>query len=540
VTTLVSSGLSRPTEVAVDGSGNVYFADTDNNAIKEITFAFVSGISLDEPGKAGADSLPPVLPATTPLTGIFAPASDQSWLTIGTISNGVVHFSFTANTSGSSRRAHITVLGQPIAVTQAPGAASLSILKSHSGGFGQGQSGAVYNVVVSNASNSGPTSGTVTVNETIPSGLTLAAMAGAGWSCSGSSCTRSDVLAAGASYPAIAVTVNVMADAPAQVVNQVSVSGGGPATSNASDSTTIVPAQTPAASLSTPSGSGAVQTFTGTYYDAKGYKDLQWVQMLFAVTPDGGGTTYCFVHYDVQGNGFWLYGDGGFFLGPIAPGTPSNLLQNSLCALNTSASTVTGSGATLTVNAAVVFKAAAARNIYLRAMNGAQSDTGWVQVGTWGATAAALGTLGVSLNSGASTHGVQQTFQLTYPDPQGFAGAAFGWVQFLIAAATNGGGEPFCFVHYDRAGNGLWMYSSDVGFFLGPVTPGVSSSALTSSACSVNTASTTVTNSNGNLVLNIPITMQAPMVGAKNLYQRTLDVLNRDTGWQQSGTWTIQ
>ena len=35
VTTLVSSGLNNPCGVAVDGSGNVYIADFDNNAIKE-------------------------------------------------------------------------------------------------------------------------------------------------------------------------------------------------------------------------------------------------------------------------------------------------------------------------------------------------------------------------------------------------------------------------------------------------------------------------------------------------------------------------
>ena len=35
VSTLVSSGLNRPTSVAVDSSGNVYIADALNNAIKE-------------------------------------------------------------------------------------------------------------------------------------------------------------------------------------------------------------------------------------------------------------------------------------------------------------------------------------------------------------------------------------------------------------------------------------------------------------------------------------------------------------------------
>ena len=37
VTTLVSTGLNTPSGVAVDGAGNVYFADTFNNAIKEWT-----------------------------------------------------------------------------------------------------------------------------------------------------------------------------------------------------------------------------------------------------------------------------------------------------------------------------------------------------------------------------------------------------------------------------------------------------------------------------------------------------------------------
>ena len=35
VTTLVSTGLNTPQGVAVDGSGNVYIADSNNNAIKE-------------------------------------------------------------------------------------------------------------------------------------------------------------------------------------------------------------------------------------------------------------------------------------------------------------------------------------------------------------------------------------------------------------------------------------------------------------------------------------------------------------------------
>jgi uncharacterized repeat protein (TIGR01451 family) len=284
------------------------------------------------------------------------------------------------------------------------------------------------------------------------------------------------------------------------------------------------------------SGSGALQTFNATYMASKGYTDLLWVQLLFAAAPDGGGQTFCFVHYDVVGNAFWLYGDGGFFVGPIAPGTPSNVLQNSFCAVNTSGSSASGNAKTLAANVNVVFKAAGARNVYMRAMNKAQADSGWVQKGTWTTVAAPLGVMSTSPAAGT---GASQTFTLTYPDPPGFAGAPFGWTQFLVASASDGGGKPFCYVHYDRAGNGLWMYSGDVGFFLGPVTPGTPSNALTSSACSVNPAGVTVANLSGNLVLTVPIVFNAPMSGGKKQFQRTMDVLFRDTGMQLTGNWNI-
>jgi streptogramin lyase len=119
LTTLVSAGLNRPSGVAVDGFGNVYFSDAGNNAVKEIPWAFVSSASLSEPASVGSDSLT-VLPSTASLSGIFAPTSDQSWLSIGGTEGGVINFFMSENTSGSARVAHITVLGQQVTVTQNP------------------------------------------------------------------------------------------------------------------------------------------------------------------------------------------------------------------------------------------------------------------------------------------------------------------------------------------------------------------------------------------------------------------------------------
>ena len=117
VTTLVSTGLNSPSGVAVDGSGNVYIADTNHNAIKELPRAYVNTTPVTEASGAGTDQLS-IVPSTANLTGIFAPTSDQSWLTIGSVAAGVVNFSFSANATGASRTANITLLGQTIVVTQ--------------------------------------------------------------------------------------------------------------------------------------------------------------------------------------------------------------------------------------------------------------------------------------------------------------------------------------------------------------------------------------------------------------------------------------
>ncbi len=100
-----------------DGAGNIYFDDYYNPALYELPCAFVDSTAKTEPSATGSDVLPPVLPSTENLLPPFAPASDQAWLTIGGVTNGVVSFSFTANT-GSARTAHITLLGQSIPVTQ--------------------------------------------------------------------------------------------------------------------------------------------------------------------------------------------------------------------------------------------------------------------------------------------------------------------------------------------------------------------------------------------------------------------------------------
>jgi uncharacterized repeat protein (TIGR01451 family) len=139
-----------------------------------------------------------------------------------------------------------------IAPNQVPGTSSgaectpdLTIAKSHAGSFVRGSNG-TYTLTVSNGGG-GPTSGTVTVSDTLPAGLTPTLASGTGWTCGIApqtvTCDRSDALAASGSYPAITITVTVAQSAASSVNNTATVSGGGEVdTSNdsASDATTIV------------------------------------------------------------------------------------------------------------------------------------------------------------------------------------------------------------------------------------------------------------------------------------------------------------
>ncbi|MGJ5814092.1 RCC1 domain-containing protein [Paludibaculum fermentans] len=303
-------------------------------------------------------------------------------------------------------------------------------------------------------------------------------------------------------------------------------SGFAPQAPVASSPTDVTPA----------SGSGASGAFQLSFRASGGYASLQWVQLLFGTAADGGGQPYCFLHYDVRGKGLWLYGDGGFFEGPVAPGTATNALQNVYCGVNPKVTTITGSGAILTIQTQVIFKQAGSRKIYLRSRDLYEVDSGWIQQGTWDSAAAPLATASVNPSTGS---GAAPTFAASFVEQSALPANSGGWVQLLVGAAADGGGQPFCYLHYDRAGDGLWMYSSDAGFFAGPVKPGVSSTVLDSSACTINTGGTTVQSSTNQLVLTAPLTLKGPMAGSKKIFQRSMDALRRDTGWVQTGTWIV-
>jgi uncharacterized repeat protein (TIGR01451 family) len=106
----------------------------------------------------------------------------------------------------------------------------MTLGKSHVGNFTRGST-ATYTIPVENLSPYGSTSGVVTVNDTLPTGLTPISATGTGWSCSIASqtvsCVDPVVLAPNSFYPSITVIANVAQTAPSVETNTALVNGGG-------------------------------------------------------------------------------------------------------------------------------------------------------------------------------------------------------------------------------------------------------------------------------------------------------------------------
>lgn len=161
------------------------------------------------------------VPITTSLTGLAG--------------NSVYFYRVAASSSaGTSYGANQTLSTGP----------DLMLTASHTAEpWGYGTSGQ-YALTVKNGG-AATTSGIVTVRATLPAGLSIKSLTGAGWTANMSdlSCVRSDSLAAGSSYPPISLEVSVDANATGSLLPSFAVSGGGdlnPANNTVTDPTSIL------------------------------------------------------------------------------------------------------------------------------------------------------------------------------------------------------------------------------------------------------------------------------------------------------------
>ena len=337
--------LWSPNSVAVDAAGRVYFADNQNEAIGVLlpaghvpSLAITSSHGAFSEGQLGATytlivtndtsasatsgmvSVQEVLPPGLTLVSM----AGSGWICAsGTCTQsdplaagaGYSPITVTVNVAATAalsvvNRASVSGGGSlavwasdPTVIIAIPPA--LTILLSHSGNLTQGQASAAYSISLSNSAQAGPTSGAVTVTDTLPAGLTLVAMSGTGWTCQAGAvtCTRSDTLAAGDAYPPVTVTVNVAANASSPQANQVTVSGGGSASASATDFTVIsaltssVTVQTSPPGLQFSVDGGTPKIAPQTLYLPAGSHTIA----VATTQADGTGTQYLFTSWSDGG-----------------------------------------------------------------------------------------------------------------------------------------------------------------------------------------------------------------------------------------------
>ena len=219
--------------------------------------------------------------------------------------------------NAANNSASVTITGQ---------APDLTISKSHTDPFVRGTTN-TYQLVVSNIGPV-PTSGTVTVADTLPAGLTPTIASGTGWVCGIAAqtvtCTRNDALASTASYPTITITVTVLQTAPASVTNTATVSGGNEvntANDTASDPTNIASVADIGVSKSANGATfvvGSNVTFTITASNL-GPSNATGVHVSDPLPP---GLTYV---SSVPSQGTYTSATGDWNIGPVASGTSATL-----------------------------------------------------------------------------------------------------------------------------------------------------------------------------------------------------------------------
>ncbi|MBM3786545.1 MAG: Ig-like domain repeat protein [Acidobacteria bacterium] len=264
-----------------DGAGSGAFTNQtftlSDSAANQLPSGAAIGGTYRPTNHAGADTFPAPAPSIGVLSAAPTGAGTFASLFANSNPNGFWALHAVSDTGTGTNPPNQAINGWCLDFSLNP--PDLSITKTHAGNFRQGQTGAQYSVVVRN-NGPGSTGGTVTVVDTPPAGLTITGLSGPNWNCTvaTATCTTTQIVAANTDFPAITVTVDVAANAPASLTNSATVSGGGDASTGnntASDLTTIL--QNPDLTVS--------KTSTGAFAEG-GMGSFSIV-----VTNSGGGPT---------------------------------------------------------------------------------------------------------------------------------------------------------------------------------------------------------------------------------------------------------
>ncbi|HEY1754605.1 MAG TPA: FG-GAP-like repeat-containing protein [Bryobacteraceae bacterium] len=447
---------------------------------------------------------------------------------------------------------------------------------THTGYFTPGQAGATFTLSVNNVRGLAATSGPVTVSGAAGADLAFVSLGGSGWTCSSTTCSRSDPLSPGASYPPLIQTVNVDIDLSFPQVNVIAmVSGGGASVvdgnmDNASVQATEpppVPTSPFPANGSTgvslplynlgwnsstgPNGATSYDVYFGTSPTPPFVANVSWRFTGFAPGTLSLNTTY---YWRIVGKNSWGDTSSATWSFTITTGIPCNPTLSSSSAVSTPpggifstgvtdgdgcAWTATSSAAWISVtsgtsgsgNGVVTFSVAAntgsARegNLTVAGLTFSVSQNG-----------AVVAPMGVSPGAG---NGTTQTFTFSFVDPAGYGD--LGVLDILINNYLDGiGACYFALVPASSSAGYLYLVddAGDGGYVAGTPMLLPSSASLMNSQCSINGSGSSISASGNTLTVTLHITFASGFAGNKILYMAARST-TQNSGWQALGTWEV-
>jgi hypothetical protein len=280
------------------------------------------------------------------------------------------------------------------------------------------------------------------------------------------------------------------------------------------------------------SGTGPGQRFSFQVSDVGGSGFITDVAVLFATSVNT--VNACFILYDRIANTLSVSYDnpanGTTELQLGSTGTASN----SQCTLNAANSTVVFGTTSIALTLDLTFSSSfsGAKNVYIYGAE-ANSNTGWVQRGTWTVTGGVPAAVSVSPSSGAGSSLINFTF--TVSDSSAATNLSLLSMLFTTGAPVNNAANE-CSVLFNIPTNSVGLLA-DNGTTVNTKYLG-SAANLDNSQCAVGYTGFTVSGTVAQFTVQL-LFFPANFGGPKTVYLEANEP-SSTTGWVSVGTWTVQ
>lgn len=245
--------------------------------------------------------------------------------------------------------------------------------------------------------------------------------------------------------------------------------------------------------------------------------------------------TACRVRFSTITGQFSLSDDAGASWIAVRPGT-SDASQNSSCSLLGAGSSYSSSGSTLTINAALQFRAVltGTRRLFFNAVGSSGEETGFQSVGTVAVQSASNQPPSIGGLSPVGGAGASGTFTFTFHDNNGASDIWYVQMLFNTQVSLAAG----CPILLDRVGNVVHLANDAGTGFLPRGIPGISG-VLENSQCRIDLSSIRSVASGTTFTVTLNIVFKPLFTGTKTVYAAVADLAGTGTYWTPVGAWTV-